>query len=239
MVDFREPRWGLAEILIVYIGILLIGFVFGMSGDMVSILLTMLKMPDSMLSYFYFGFVVQFVATVSLVLIMTVWLNRAKLSDIGINNVSISTYLKYGLLGGILLLIVIFSLSLPINYVQPELEPQLYEEMLRSVAGKKDFTLLFVIGAVLAPLSEELFYRGMIYPVFRHKFGPVPAMIMAGTIFGVVHWDLWRAIPLAIGGMILCYIYEKTNSIFVTALAHGSWNGIMSLVVYYSLINTF
>lgn len=238
MLSSVKPRWGYVEILIVYIGVMLISYIFGMSGDMVSNLFARLGIPDIMLSYFYFGFIVQFTATVGLVLIMTVWINKARLRDLGLNNVSINKYLKYGVLGGVLLLGLILLLSLPISVLQPDLEPQLYEEMLRSVVNTKDFIFLFLIGAVLAPLSEELFYRGMIYPVFRHQFGPVPAMIISGIIFGLAHYDLWRFIPLAIGGAILCYLYEKTDSILVTTIAHGVWNGIMSLVVYYSIITT-
>ncbi|NLB87867.1 MAG: CPBP family intramembrane metalloprotease [Syntrophomonadaceae bacterium] len=237
--SFVKPRWGLVEILIVYIGIMLIGYIFGMSGDMVSNLFALLGIPDVMLSYFYFGFLVQFISTVCLVLIMTLLINRAQLRDIGIYNVSINKYLQYGVLGGVLLLVIIFTLSLPISILQPDLEPQLYEEMLRSITKTQDFVFLFIIGAVLAPLSEELFYRGMIYPVLRHHFGPIPAMIIAGIIFGLAHYDLWRFVPLAVGGAILCYLYEKTNSIFVTTLAHGVWNGVMSLIVYFSIINTF
>ncbi|HZK43716.1 MAG TPA: type II CAAX endopeptidase family protein [Syntrophomonadaceae bacterium] len=237
MPDFREPRWGFVEIIIVFIGILLISLLFSMSDDLMNTLFSIFKMPDTLLSYFYFGFVVQFTATVSLVLLMTVGIHKAKLSDIGIVNVSIEKYIRYGLLGGAFLFVIIMLASFFINYLSPEVEPQVFEQMLRMITGNKDFVFLFIIGAVLAPLSEELFYRGMIYPVFRQKFGPIPAMIMAGIIFGLVHWDLWRTIPLAIGGMVLCYLYEKTNSIFVTTLAHGVWNGTMSLIVYYSIIN--
>ncbi len=237
MLSNREPRWGFVEIIVVYVGIIVIGLVFGMSGDMVKILISMLKMPDTPQSYFYFGFIVQFFSTIFLILLMTIWLHRAKLSDIGINKVRINTYLKYGLGGGLLLLVVIFAFTLPINYLQPKLEPQLYEEMLRTITGKSDFAFLLIIGSILAPFSEELFYRGMIYPVLRKKIGVIPGMIVAGIIFGMVHWDLWRAIPLSVGGIILCYIYEKTDSIFVTTIAHGLWNAIMSGVVYWSVIN--
>lgn len=239
LLNSLKPRWGFVEIIIVYIGVMLISYIFGMSGDMVSVLFARLGIPDTMLSYFYFGYIVQFLATVSLVLLMTVWINRVKLSYLGINNVSLNKYFKYGLLGGLLLLVIIFTLSLPISFFQPELEPQLYEEMLRSITKTQDFAFLFIIGAILAPLSEELFYRGMIYPVFRDRLGPIPAMIIAGIIFGLAHYDIWRFVPLAVGGTILCYLYEKTNSIFVTTLAHGVWNGVMSLIVYYSIINTF
>ncbi|MEN6350769.1 MAG: CPBP family intramembrane glutamic endopeptidase, partial [Syntrophomonas sp.] len=143
--------------------------------------------------------------------------------------------LKYGLLGGTLLLILVMLLGIPIEHWQPELRPQLFEQMLRSVHGLSGFTAMFVIGAVLAPVSEELYYRGMVYPVFRRYLGPLGGAIGAGLMFGMVHWDLWRTLPLAVGGALLCYIYEKTGSIFVSMLAHGTWNGIMSIIVYFSI----
>ncbi len=233
MREFQKPAWGFAELVIVYIGILLMGFLVGISGGLVEQLFSLLKIPVTELSYFYLGFFVQFIATITLVLLTSIWLNRAKLSDLGINRVSRDEFIKYGLFGGLVLIIIIFLLGLPISYFNPELEPQLYEQMLRMVIGSNDFILLFIIGALLAPLAEELFYRGMVYPVFRHKFGPIPAMIMAGTLFGIVHFDSWRVIPLAVGGIILSYIYEKTNSILVTTMAHGVWNGLMTFLVLY------
>jgi membrane protease YdiL (CAAX protease family) len=95
--------------------------------------------------------------------------------------------------------------------------------------------MVLVVGAVLAPVSEELFYRGMIYPLFRKHLGPMWGSIISGIIFGLAHLDLWRAIPLALGGIVLCYIYEKSGSILVSILAHGVWNGVMSILIYLSL----
>lgn len=237
MLSKREPRWGFTEIVVVYVGIIVIGLIIGMSGDMVKTLFHLLKIPETQQAYFILGFGVQFFSTVGLVLLMTTWLHRAQFSDIGFNQVKLKNYLKYGLGGGLILIIVIFAFTLPLNYLQPELEPQMFEQVLRSIASKKDFIILLIIGAILAPFAEELFYRGMIYPVLRKKLGVIPGMIVAGIIFGVVHWDLWRAIPLSIGGIILSYIYEKTDSIFVTTIAHGLWNGVMSGVVYWSILH--
>ena len=143
--------------------------------------------------------------------------------------------MRYGILGGLALLVVIFLLSLPLEILKPDLPPQTYEEMLRLAEGAGQFLLLLFLGVVLAPIAEELFYRGMIYPLARYSLGPVWGAIGAGLVFGLAHWDFWRAIPLAVGGAILCYLYEKSGSIWATATAHSIWNGIMTLLVYFSL----
>ncbi|MEN6462629.1 MAG: type II CAAX endopeptidase family protein [Syntrophomonas sp.] len=232
-MNVKKPRWGLMEIVIVYLGIIGAGILFGMFGNaLLDYMVITINIPDNELSYFVLSFVVQFIVTVALVLLLA----KGQYSNLGIRNASGRNYVKYGVMGGIVLLIIITLSGYVVQHFRPDLQPQVYEEMLRSVKELSGFMMVFLIGVVLAPISEELFYRGMIYPVFRNYLGPFGGAIAAGAIFGLSHWDLWRTIPLAIGGAILCYIYEKTGSIFVSALAHGIWNGIMSLIIYLSII---
>jgi len=232
-----KPRWGFVEIVAVYIGIMASGLLFARYADNIKSWLTTTRIADQTVAFFTVGYLFQFFATILLVLLFTIVLNRARLKDLGVRLVNISDGLRYGLLGGFLLFILIIGLSLIITILQPEVTPQLFEEMLRKSTNFSSFVILLILGSVLAPLSEELYYRGMIYPVFRSYLGPLGGALIAGLLFGLVHWDLWRTIPLAAGGAILCYIYEKSGSILVSALAHGIWNGVMSIIVYYSIVN--
>lgn len=237
MEQTEKPRWGVLEIAAVYIGIIAAGLVFGRFSGGIKAWLAGAGTHDTALAFFTIAYVFQFVITVLLVLIFTLVLNRARLSDLGVRNARGRDYLRYGLLGGFLLMIFIISLGLIINLLHPDIKPQLFEDMLRSASSSGGFIVLLIMGSVLAPISEELYYRGMIYPVFKSYLGTFWGAILAGLLFGVVHWDLWRAIPLAAGGIILCYIYEKSGSILVSALAHGVWNGIMAFIVYFSIMN--
>ena len=233
---FERPiSWGMLEIGLVYLSILASAMVFGIYEDILLTIFFGSGVPDTQLGYFTVVFAVQFISTILFVFLFTLVLNKASLADLGIKGARLKDYIKYGIFGGLLLLILIVILGIPINQLQPDIEAQVFEEILRSITGPAEFMLLLVIGAVLAPLSEELFYRGMIYPVFRQHLGPLWGAVLAGIVFGVAHWDLWRTIPLAVGGAVLCYIYEKTGSIFASALAHGVWNGVMSMFVYFSL----
>lgn len=232
----EQPRWGFVELVLTYASIIVIGVVFGLYGETIGDLVRSLGIPDTMLTYFSIGFIIQFISTVILVLFFTVLINKASIGDLGVKKARSRTdYIKYGLAGGMVLMLVILLLGIPINYLRPDIKPQLYEEMLRSVAGFSQFAVIFIMGTILAPLSEELLYRGMMYPIFRKYLGPGWGAIAAGLVFGLAHWDLWRLIPLSVGGAILCRIYEKTGSILVSALAHGVWNAIMSVMVYISI----
>lgn len=231
----KSPQWGFLEIIMVYLGIILSSIVYAMWGDEIGEILISLGIPDNDFTMFISAFLVQFLFTVVLVYFFTVVTNKATFREIGFVVVSGEDFLRYGVGGGILLLTIVFIMSIPIGYLNPQLEPQLYEEMLRSLTDDSTLFWLIITGVVLAPLSEEMFYRGMIYPVFRRYLSLPWAMAVSGIIFGLAHFDLWRALPLAVGGMGLCYIYEKTRSILVTAVAHGVWNLIMTLMVIYSI----
>ena len=200
-------------------------------------MISRLGLPDTDFSVFVLSFLIQFVTTVLLVLLFTVWFNRANLKELGLKKANRQDLLKYGLVGGIMIMTLVVLLGMLINYWQPQIDPQLFEAMLRSVGGLTGFIIMFGLGAIMAPFSEELYFRGMIYPVFRNYLGPLGGALVAGLIFGIAHWDFWRTLPLAVGGALLCYIYEKTDSIWVPMLAHGMWNGIMSIIVYFSIIN--
>lgn len=231
----KSPQWGFLEIIMVYLGIVLSSIVYAMWGDEIGEILISLGIPDNDFTMFVSAFLVQFLFTVVLVYFFTVVTNKATLREIGFVVASGEDFLRYGVGGGILLLTIVFIMSIPIGYLNPQLEPQLYEEMLRSLTDNSTLFWLIITGVVLAPLSEEMFYRGMIYPVFRRYLSLPWAMAVSGIIFGLAHFDLWRALPLAVGGMGLCYIYEKTRSILVSAVAHGVWNLIMTLMVIYSI----
>ncbi|MGI5921115.1 MAG: CPBP family intramembrane glutamic endopeptidase [Syntrophomonadaceae bacterium] len=231
----NKPRWGLMELVLVYLGILGAGILFGLYGDaLLDYTVKVINIPDNELSYFVLSFIIQFLVTVALVILLA----RGRLHELGIRKASPSSYTRYGVTGGISLLIIITVAGYVIQQFAPDLGPQVYEQMLRSVKEGSGFITVFMIGAIFAPLSEELYYRGMMYPVFKGYLGPWGGAIVAGTIFGLSHWDLWRTIPLSIGGAILCYIYEKSGSIFVSALAHGIWNAVMSLIIYFSMVQS-
>jgi membrane protease YdiL (CAAX protease family) len=233
----EKPEWCLFDFIVIYASIIIVAALWNMNGEWLSTALIKSGLSDDILTLFLFSFAVQF--TITLLLIWLVIIRRQGISfvQLGIRRTSFKDFIKYGLVGGMLLLLIIVSLSYPLQWWQPELEPQVFEEMLHSAGSWPQLLLLLVIGSILAPFSEELLYRGVLYPLLRYPLGTGWGMAAAGLVFGVAHWDAYRTIPLAVGGAILCYIYEKTGSIFVTTLAHGVWNGVMAVIVYITYNN--
>ena len=82
---------------------------------------------------------------------------------------------------------------------------------------------LFIV-AVWAPLAEEIVFRAMIFRTLRRGFVFWPAAVLSGIAFGVYHMNLIQGVYASLIGILLAYIYEKTNSLLGVYLFHLSFN---------------
>jgi membrane protease YdiL (CAAX protease family) len=92
--------------------------------------------------------------------------------------------------------------------------------------------IVFAVSAiVLAPFSEEVFFRGTLLPAIGRSIGPHRANLLQAMIFGAIHivdrpeqWPL--AIPLALVGWCAGWIYLRTASLAAPILLHATFNAI-------------
>src|SRR3954462_2594567 len=96
--------------------------------------------------------------------------------------------------------------------------------------GADTNTFLLVVGAlvviVVAPVCEELFFRGFLFTVLRQRLSFWVAALIDGVLFGFVHGSLVIVPILAALGVVFCYVYERTGSIFPTIALHALNNTI-------------
>jgi membrane protease YdiL (CAAX protease family) len=81
-----------------------------------------------------------------------------------------------------------------------------------------------VLITVIAPLGEELFFRGFFFGALRNWRGPGLAAVLAGSVFGMIHAGsspVGYLVPLAIFGIGLCLLYEWTGSLYPTIALHA------------------
>jgi CAAX protease family protein len=86
---------------------------------------------------------------------------------------------------------------------------------------------------LLAPVAEELFFRGFLFAGIRTRWSLWPAAITSGLIFGLVHapTGLTTVVPLAALGVALCWLYDRTGSLWPCVIAHMINNGLALAVV--------
>jgi membrane protease YdiL (CAAX protease family) len=119
-----------------------------------------------------------------------------------------------------------FLFSLVYQAIVQEDNPQKVVEDL----GADTSTLLLVIGAIVvigvAPVCEELFFRGILFTVLRRRMPFWPAALIDGVLFGFVHGSLVIVPVLAALGVMFCYVYARTGSLFPTIALHSINNTI-------------
>jgi len=88
---------------------------------------------------------------------------------------------------------------------------------------------VIVLVTVIAPLGEELFFRGFFFGALRNWHGPVLAALLTGALFGGIHAGsspVGYLVPLAFFGIGLCLLYELTGSLYPPIALHALNNSI-------------
>jgi membrane protease YdiL (CAAX protease family) len=85
------------------------------------------------------------------------------------------------------------------------------------------FVAFTIVVVVLAPIVEELLFRGVGYGLLE-RFGRVPAVILVGVAFGLMH-GLVEGFPvIAVFGIGLAYLRVRTDSVYPCILLHACFN---------------
>ena len=150
-----------------------------------------------------------------IVLIVLFW--GSGLSSVGLARPSLVPGIKKGLVwsigfGGVagLVLVVLFSAGINVlTAIQARLPTQY-----------TDVILYFLVGALVGPVAEELFFRGLLYGFFR-RWGVVAAVILSTMLFVLPH-AIHQRIPITqvVGGIVFAVAYEVEGSLMVPIIIH-------------------
>ncbi|HZD32349.1 MAG TPA: type II CAAX endopeptidase family protein [Candidatus Angelobacter sp.] len=89
--------------------------------------------------------------------------------------------------------------------------------------------LMSAFGVTLAPLLEELFFRGMLYPLMRRTAGVTVAVLFTATMFALIHGAqlgyAWAPLlSIFVVGVVFTLVREKTGSVAASFLTHCGYN---------------
>jgi uncharacterized protein len=107
------------------------------------------------------------------------------------------------------------------------------KEKLLEQLGANETTLLLALSAllttVIAPISEEILFRGYIFAALSKWKGWLPAAATTGVLFGGVHAGsapVADLVPLAVLGFALCMLYRRTGSLYPCIATHSLNNSL-------------
>jgi hypothetical protein len=97
--------------------------------------------------------------------------------------------------------------------------------------------VLSIFGMTFAPLLEELFFRGFLYPVLARRVGVVLSVFLTAVAFGLIHApQLGRAwgpvLIVFLVGLALTICRAITKSVAAGVLIHVAYNGTISVLLF-------
>ena len=104
--------------------------------------------------------------------------------------------------------------------------------LLREFRAPADIALLIVLVAVVVPVGEEIFFRGLAYGACRRALGRHAGVLASAAFFAAAHVQLVEFLPILILGTILAYLYEYTGSLVPAMIAHAV-NNLAALALFY------
>jgi membrane protease YdiL (CAAX protease family) len=89
-----------------------------------------------------------------------------------------------------------------------------------------------ILAGLLAPVIEELVFRGLLFSLWRERYGWLAAMAMTSTLFGLYHANF---LPAFVGSIIYTCVYLRTGSLRAAIMVHAAYN----VSTWYPLLGQF
>ena len=108
--------------------------------------------------------------------------------------------------------------------------PPVQEGLQELVRDPRTAWILLLSTVILAPLGEELLFRGVLVPAIRKHLGSWPAIGISGLLFAMIHFEATTAGYLLVilvlfpAGMAFARLYESRGTLWVPIVAHSVFN---------------
>jgi hypothetical protein len=179
----------------------------------------------------------QNLAFATVALLRSLYLARRSPAWLGLNAEAALRQVSLGLATGLLFLMLNVGLSawfssMGVAQNQSELYPLRQSDLLGQI-------LIALAGTLLAPLGEELFFRGYVYGAARESLGMPGAILLSSALFALAHaFSATEGlaallIPVFLLGLLLALVREWSGSLLPCLVAHMLNNGVgLTLLLY-------
>jgi membrane protease YdiL (CAAX protease family) len=140
------------------------------------------------------------------------------------------------------ILAMALPVSLGLNYVSAltmtwlELDPeqQMAVQILQETKRWDELLVFGTTAIVLAPVVEEILFRGILYRFIKQRAPASFALWMSSLLFATIHANAVTFIPLTFFAITLVWTYEKTRTLLAPILAHALFNAVNFVMLIFS-----
>lgn len=125
--------------------------------------------------------------------------------------------------------IIVAAITSNLSFVDSE---QLQDIGFEDISVLYEYILVFIALVILPPIAEELLFRGYLFGRIRERFGFWVTTIVVSIIFGIVHLQWNVGIDVAVLSIFLCYLREKTGTIWASMVLHAIKNGVAYALLF-------
>lgn len=102
-----------------------------------------------------------------------------------------------------------------------------------------DILIVGIIIVVAAPICEEIFFRGYLYPAMRGQLGLWGAALLNGFLFSVVHFSVFGLLGRTFAGIVFCLLYEYNDNLWSPITAHAINNFVAFFLPLVAIWSSF
>ncbi len=202
------------------------------SVQWIFILIARAVLPVEVLVSNWFSAVFSFVVyAASLAIIIAVpWRfskNKTTRDELGLRGLPTWTDVLLAPIGLVISLIVAAALTALLMLVLPNIDWQQTQEVgFSGLYAIGDYIAAFVCLVVLAPVVEEIMFRGWLYGKLRVRMSALPAILITSVLFGIMHGQMNVGVVVFAMSVAMCISRELTGTIWAGILIHMIKNGI-------------
>lgn len=123
--------------------------------------------------------------------------------------------------------------TLLIQWLMPGVDMNQEQEIgFESRSGAVDIVLVFLVIVIIAPIVEELVFRGYLYGSLRPRLPWWLCAVIVSILFGIVHGQWNVGVDVFAMSMVACYLREKTDAIWSGVALHMMKNLVAFSVLF-------
>jgi uncharacterized protein len=115
----------------------------------------------------------------------------------------------------------------------PVLEPQETVKAFQQSDGIGFKILVIFMAVLIAPLAEEILFRGFVYGVLKRYTDAPFAALSSSLMFAIIHLHVGSLLPLWMLAVIFCLAYEITGCLLVPMMLHATFNAVSIIAMLF------